>query len=108
MCVAARATTSNYAASKGGLLMLTKSLATEWAEYGITVNAIGPGYFLTEMTQHLAGDAQFNAWVMAETPLKRWGKAEDLVGAAVFFASEASAFVTGQILYVDGGWLATV
>ena len=108
MCVAARPTTSAYAASKGGLLMLTKSLAVEWAKYGINVNAIGPGYFQTDMTRHLAEDEKFNSWVLSNTPIGRWGKPEELVGAAVFFASQAGNFVTGQIIYVDGGWLAAL
>ena len=106
MCHGARPTTSAYAASKGGLLMLTKALAVEWAQYGIKVNAIGPGYFDTDLTKPLQQDEKLNAWVLESTPLGRWGKPEDLVGAAVFLASPASEFVTGQIIYVDGGWLA--
>lgn len=106
MCRGARPTTSAYAASKGGLLLLTQALAVEWAAYDITVNAVGPGYFATELTKALQEDPKLNAWVLSKTPLGRWGKPEDLIGAAVFLASSASDFVTGQIVYVDGGWLA--
>lgn len=106
MCHGARPSTAPYAASKGGLLMLTKTLAVEWAPYHINVNAIGPGYFATEMTTPLRADEKLNAWVLANTPLARWGDPDDLTGAVVFLASEASAFITGQILYVDGGWTA--
>lgn len=105
-CQAARPSNAPYTASKGGLLMLTKALAVEWAKYHINVNAIGPGYFLTEMTEQLKEDKKFNEWVLANTPLGRWGQPEELVGTAVFLASEASDFITGQIIYVDGGWLA--
>ena len=105
-CQAARPTTAPYGASKGGLLMLTKTLATEWARYNINVNLIGPGYIATELTEPLKADADFNQWVLANTPLARWGRPEDLVGAAVMLASKAGDFITGQIIYVDGGWLA--
>ncbi len=108
MCHAARPSTSPYTASKGGVLLLTKALAVEWAKYGITVNAIGPGYFDTEMTKQLQADEKFNSWVLSNTPLNRWGKPDDLVGALIFLASSASDFVTGQIIYIDGGWLAGV
>jgi len=106
LCQAARATNAPYASSKGGLLMLTKSLAVEWAKYHINVNAIGPGYIQTELTKPLWTDQDFDKWVLSKTPLGRWGKPEDIVGTAVFLASPASDFVTGQIVYVDGGWLA--
>lgn len=106
MCQAARPTTAAYASSKGGLLMLTKSLAVEWAKYNINVNAIGPGYIATDLTAKLRNDRLFNRWVLSKTPLGRWGRPEDVVGAEVFLASSASDFVTGQIVYVDGGWLA--
>jgi len=108
MCHGARPTTAAYASSKGGLLMLTKSLAVEWAKYNINVNAIGPGYIATELTEPLRADEKLNKWVLSRTPLGRWGQPEDIVGAAVFFACDASNFVTGQILYVDGGWLAAL
>ena len=108
MCYGARPTTTTYAASKGGLLMLTKSLAVEWAKYNINVNAIGPGYIATELTEILQADKDFNRSVLTRTPLGRWGQPEDIAGAAIFLASSASDFVTGQILYVDGGWLAAL
>ncbi|MBL7154281.1 MAG: glucose 1-dehydrogenase [Phycisphaerae bacterium] len=104
-CHGARPTIAAYAASKGGLLMLTKTLAVEWAKYGITVNAIGPGYIATELTAPLLADEDFNKWVLSKTPLARWGQPEDLVGTAILLASKAGEFITGQILYVDGGWL---
>lgn len=106
MCDGARPTTAAYAASKGGLLMLTKTLAVEWAKYGINVNAIGPGYIATDLTASLRADEEFSKWVLSKTPAARWGQPEDLVGAAVLLASPAGAFITGQIIYVDGGWLA--
>lgn len=107
-CHSARPDTSSYTASKGGLLMLTRCLAVEWAKYGINVNAIGPGYVLTELTRPLKEKPEFNRWVIDKTPLGRWGRPEELVGAAVFLCSSASDFVTGQIIYVDGGWLANL
>lgn len=105
-CHAARPTTAAYGSSKSGLLMLTKTLAVEWAKYNINVNLIGPGYIATELTEPLWTDDEFNRWVMAKTPLARWGRPEDLVGTAVLLASRAGDFITGQIIYVDGGWLA--
>jgi len=95
-----------YTTSKGGIGQLTKALAVEWAPHHINVNAIGPGYFRTDMNRPLYEDPTFNQWVIDRTPMKRWGEPKDLVGAALFFASSASDYVTGQILYVDGGWLA--
>jgi len=106
MCHAARPTTAAYASSKAGLLMLTKTLAVEWAKYGINVNAIGPGYIATDLTAPLRADKDFSKWVLSKTPLGRWGQPEDLVGAAVLLASRAGDFITGQIIYIDGGWLA--
>jgi gluconate 5-dehydrogenase len=106
MCDAARPTTAAYASSKAGLLMLTKTLAVEWAGYNINVNAIGPGYIVTELTVPLQADESFNKWVISKTPLGRWGQPEDIVGIAVLLASKAGDFITGQIIYVDGGWLA--
>ena len=88
--------------------MLTKSLAVEWAKYNINVNAIGPGYIATELTAPLKADEDFDKWVLSKTPLNRWGQPCDIAGAAVFLAGRASDFVTGQILYVDGGWLAAL
>ena len=106
LCHGARPTNAPYASSKGGLLLLTKMLAVEWAKYKINVNAIGPGYIATDLTSMLQEDKDFNRWVISKTPLNRWGQPEDIVGAAVFLASSASDFITGQIVYVDGGWLA--
>ena len=96
-----------YAASKGGIGQLTKTLAVEWAESGVRVNAIAPGFISTEMTAPLREDAEFDEWVMGRTPMRRWGYPSDLAGAAVFLASDASAFITGQILAVDGGFIAS-
>lgn len=107
MCAASRPTTSAYTASKGGIRQLVMSLAVDWAAFGIRVNAISPGYIDTPMTQALVNDAEFDAWIKKRTPLGRWGTPSDFEGAAVFLASDASAFITGQILYVDGGFLAT-
>jgi gluconate 5-dehydrogenase len=105
-CHGARPTTAAYASSKGGLLMLTKTLAVEWAKYSINVNAIGPGYIATELTEPLWTDEDFNRWVLSKTPLARWGPPDVLVGPAVLLASRAGDFITVQIIYVDGGWLA--
>jgi gluconate 5-dehydrogenase len=97
-----------YAATKGGLKMLTRGMCADLAGSGIQVNAIGPGYITTELTAPLVADEQFSAWIERRTPAGRWGVVEDLVGAVVFFASDASNFVNGQILYVDGGMLAVL
>ncbi len=97
-----------YTASKGGIKQLTKALAVEWAEYGINVNAIGPGYFETEMTAPLWQDPTFSQFVIDSTPMRRWGKVDELVGTAIYLASSASNYVTGQSIYVDGGWLANL
>ena len=96
-----------YAASKGGVRQLTKALAIDWAPNGINVNAIGPGFIRTELTQPLWEDPEFDRWVKGRTPMGRWGEPEDLGNTAVFLASPASDFVTGQIIYVEGGWLST-
>jgi gluconate 5-dehydrogenase len=103
-----RPTTGNYAAAKGGLKMLTRAMATEWAKHNIQVNGIGPGYFLTELTRPLAENPEFNRWICGRTPAGRWGDPEELVGAAVFLASRASDFVNGQVIYVDGGLMAAI
>jgi gluconate 5-dehydrogenase len=103
-----RATIAPYAASKGGLKMLTKGMATDWGKYNIQVNGIGPGYFITEMTQPLVDNPEFDGWLKKRTPMARWGDPEELIGAAVFLASKASDFITGQTIYVDGGILATI
>ena len=105
---AARPTIGNYCAAKGGLKMLTKSMATEWGKYNIQVNAIGPGYFKTDLTKKLVEDPQFDAWVKQEVPLGRWGDPEELVGTAIYLASAASNYVNGFTIYVDGGWQASL
>jgi gluconate 5-dehydrogenase len=97
-----------YTASKGAVKMLTKGMAIDWGQHGIQVNGLGPGYFKTELTQALVDNAEFSGWLINRTPSRRWGDVEDLVGAAVFLASEASNFVNGHILYVDGGVTSTL
>jgi gluconate 5-dehydrogenase len=104
----ARATVAPYTVAKGGLKMLTKAMAAEWAIHGIQANAIGPGYMLTDMNEALINNPQFDAWVKGRTPAKRWGKPEELVGAAVFLASAASDYVNGQVIYVDGGMISVL
>ena len=104
----ARATVAPYTVAKGGIKMLTRAMAAEWAESGIQANAIGPGYMITDMNQALIENPSFDAWVKGRTPARRWGKPEELVGAAVFLASAASDYVNGQIIYVDGGMLAVL
>ncbi|WP_323845741.1 gluconate 5-dehydrogenase [Microbulbifer magnicolonia] len=104
-----RDSVSAYAAAKGGLKMLTRNMATEWARHNIQVNGIGPGYFATSQTAPIRVDGHpFNDFIISRTPAGRWGNPEDLQGTAVFLASDASNFVTGQIVYVDGGILATI
>jgi gluconate 5-dehydrogenase len=88
--------------------MLTKGMAIDWGPYNIQVNGLGPGYFKTELTEALVNDAEFTRWLIGRTPSRRWGDLADLVGAAVFLASDASNFVNGHILYVDGGVTATL
>ncbi len=98
-----------YASAKGGLKMLTKNLATEWAKHNIQVNGIGPGYFATSQTEPIRVDGHpFNQVISSRTPEGRWGNPEDLAGTAIFLASDASRFINGQIIYVDGGILATI
>ena len=97
-----------YAASKGAVKMLTKGMAIDWGKYGLQVNGIGPGYFKTELNQALVDDPAFSEWLIARTPSRRWGELDDLIGAAIFLASEASAFITGQVIYVDGGVTASL
>ncbi|GAB3529468.1 gluconate 5-dehydrogenase [Pontibacter brevis] len=98
-----------YAAAKGGLKMLTKNMATEWAKFNIQVNGIGPGYFATSQTAPLRVEGNaFNEFIINRTPAGKWGDPDELGGAIVFLASRASDFVNGQILYVDGGILATI
>jgi len=104
-----RDTVSAYAAAKGGLKMLTRNMATEWARYNIQVNGIGPGYFATDQTAPIRVDGHpFNEFIINRTPAGRWGDPDDLAGTAVFLASRASDFVNGQVIYVDGGILATI
>ncbi|MFJ2111111.1 MULTISPECIES: SDR family oxidoreductase [unclassified Streptomyces] len=97
-----------YAATKGGLKLLTKGMCADLGPAGIQVNALGPGYFRTELTAALVADEEFSSWVRGRTPAGRWGEVEDLVGALVFLSSPASDFVNGQILYVDGGMLSVL
>lgn len=104
-----RNTVGAYAAAKGGLKMLTKNMATEWSKHNVQVNGIGPGYFATSQTAPIRVDGHpFNDFIISRTPAGRWGDPEDLQGAAIFLASKASNFVSGQIVYVDGGILATI
>jgi gluconate 5-dehydrogenase len=103
-----RPTTGNYAAAKGGLKMLTRAMAVEWAGHNLQVNGIGPGYILTPLTQSLADNPDFDRWIRARTPAGRWGQPDELAGAAVFLAAPASDFINGQIIYVDGGLLAAI
>ena len=104
-----RNTVGAYAAAKGGLVMLTKNMATEWARHNIQVNGIGPGYFATSQTAPIRVDGHpFNEFIINRTPAAKWGDPNDLSGAAIFLASKASDFVNGHILYVDGGILATI
>ncbi len=108
MSAFARPTVAPYTAAKGGIKLLTQSMAAEWAEHGIQANAIGPGYMLTDMNEALTSNPPFDAWVKGRTPSRRWGRPEELVGAAVFLASSASDYVNGQIIYVDGGMSAVL
>ncbi len=104
-----RGTVGAYAAAKGGLKMLTRNMATEWARHNIQVNGIGPGYFATSQTAPIRTPGHpFNEFILHRTPANRWGDPQDLQGTAVFLASDASNFVNGQIVYVDGGILATI
>lgn len=104
-----RETVAAYAAAKGGLKMLTKNFASEWGEFNIQCNGIGPGYIATPQTAPLRTEGHpFNSFIISKTPAARWGTPEDLMGPAVFLASDASDFVNGHILYVDGGILAYI
>lgn len=98
--------TAAYGVSKGAISQMTKTLAVEWAKYNINVNAIGPGYFRTDLTKPLQDDETRSAQILSRIPMQRWGDPEELKGAVVFLASEASSYMTGQTIYVDGGWLA--
>ena len=105
---AARYGIAPYTASKGAVKNLTRGMCTDWARHGLQVNAIGPGYFETPLNQALIDDPVFDAWLRSRTPAGRWGRVEELQGAAIFLASAASDFVNGQVIYVDGGVLATL
>lgn len=104
----ARATVTPYTVAKGGIKMLTRGMAAEWARSGIQANAIGPGYMLTDMNEALVNDPKFDAWVKTRTPAGRWGRPDELIGTAVFLASRASDYVNGQIIYVDGGMISVL
>ncbi|HEX2988789.1 MAG TPA: SDR family oxidoreductase [Chloroflexota bacterium] len=99
------ANVSIYSATKGAVLSLTRTQSREWSRQGITVNAIGPGYFNTEMTKRLYDDPAMHQWIVDRTPMGRWGEVDDLMGAVVFLSSDASDFISGVLLNVDGGWL---
>ncbi len=99
----ARPSIAPYTATKGAVGNLTKGMATDWGKYGLTCNAIAPGYFDTPLNAALVADPEFSAWIAKRTPIGRWGQLPELVGAAVFLASDAASFVNGHILYVDGG-----
>ncbi|PJR89771.1 SDR family oxidoreductase [Brucella intermedia] len=104
----ARPSIAPYTATKGAIRNLTRGMATDWARHGLQVNAIAPGYFKTPLNQALVDDPEFTAWLEKRTPAGRWGNVEELVGAAVFLSSDASTFVNGQVLHVDGGMTASV
>lgn len=103
-----RQTIAPYTASKGGLKMLTQGMAVDWAPYNIQVNALAPGYFKTKMTRKLYENPDFDSWLRNRTPAGRWGNPDELLGALLFFASDASNYVNGQIIYVDGGITASI
>lgn len=103
-----RPSVAPYAATKAAVANITRGMAVDWARHGLNVNGIAPGYFATELNDALLKDDKFNAWIESRTPMGRWGQPEELGGAAVFLASEASRFVNGHILYVDGAFTATV
>ena len=104
----ARNTVAPYSASKAAAANLTRGMATEWAKHGIRANGLAPGYIATELNTALMADAAFNDWLKKRVPAGRWGDVDELVGAAVFLASDAASFVNGHILYVDGGASATL
>lgn len=104
----ARPTIGAYTTSKGGIRNLTRAMTVEWAEHGLTINAIAPGYIHTEMTQKLVDDETFNSWILGRTPAHRWGTTADLVGPALWLAGDASAFVNGQVIFIDGGMTVVV
>jgi len=105
---AARATVAPYTVAKGGIKLLSRAMAAEWARFNIQANTIGPGYIVTDMNEALVNNPDFDAWVKASNPAQRWGRPEELVGTAIYLASSASSYVNGQIIYVDGGWLSVL
>jgi gluconate 5-dehydrogenase len=104
----ARPSIAPYAAAKGGLKMLTRAMAAEWAKHNIQVNGIAPGYFKTPMTKALYENPEFDAWLRKRTPANRWGNPEELVGTLIYLSSGASSFVNGQLIFVDGGITACI
>ena len=104
----ARPNIAPYTATKGAVRNLTKGMATDWARHGLNINAIAPGYFKTPLNQALVDNPEFSAWLEKRTPAGRWGNVDELIGAAVFLASDASTFVNGHVLYVDGGITASL
>ncbi|RCW78429.1 SDR family oxidoreductase [Phyllobacterium bourgognense] len=104
----ARPSIAPYTATKGAVRNLTRGMCTDWAKYGLQVNAIAPGYFKTPLNQALVDNPDFSSWLEKRTPAGRWGNVEELVGAAVFLASDASTFVNGQIIHIDGGITASL
>lgn len=108
MSMLARPGIAPYTASKGAVANLTKGMATDWAQHGLNINGIAPGYFKTELNAALVADETFSAWLEKRTPMRRWADTEELVGAAVYLGSKASSFVNGHVIYVDGGITASV
>jgi gluconate 5-dehydrogenase len=108
MSEVARPTIAPYAAAKGAVKQLTKAMCGEWAKHGLQINGIGPGYFKTPMNKALIENAEFTAWVEKRTPAGRWGEVEELQGVCIFLAADASSYVNGQVIYVDGGMLAVL
>ncbi|ALO66578.1 gluconate 5-dehydrogenase [Arthrobacter alpinus] len=104
----ARPTIAAYTAAKGGLRNLTRAMTAEWASGGLQINGIAPGYIHTEMTQNLVDDETFNSWILGRTPANRWGTVQDLVGPAIWLSSDASNFVNGQTIFIDGGMTVVV
>lgn len=104
----ARATVAPYTVAKGGIKMLTKAMAAEWGEKGIQANAIGPGYMVTDMNEALINNPDFDKWVKDRTPMRRWGLPQELAGTAIYLASDASNYVSGQIIYADGGMISVL
>ncbi|HEX2248524.1 MAG TPA: SDR family oxidoreductase, partial [Arthrobacter sp.] len=104
----ARPTIAPYTVSKGGIRNLTRAMTAEWAAGGLQINAIAPGYIHTEMTQNLVDDEAFNSWILGRTPAHRWGTVEDIIGPALWLASDASNFVNGQVVFIDGGMTTVV